>query len=160
VHSAFRSVRRATKYVRTSQRRKVERQVSYCMCLQSAKQRVYTVNSLGKCHVHCASQYTHTSLISLICNARPVHAVINLLRRRASRKPIDDFQSVYVFSVYPQACTYLFHISPKTPAPLGMVCSSQLALRAAALSFAWPRFISVILLNRAVSDYCVGLEDG
>ena len=79
---------------------------------------------------------------------------------RASREPIDDFQSVVVLPISPLACTYLFHISPKTPAPLGMVCSSQLALRAAALSFAWPRFISVILLNRAVSDYNVMLEGG
>jgi hypothetical protein len=47
---------------------------------------------------------------------------------------------------------YLFHISPKMPAPRGIVCSSQLALRAAALSFVGLRFISVILLNLAASD--------
>lgn len=51
--------------------------------------------------------------------------------------------------------TYLFHMSPRMPAPRGIVCSSQLALRAAALSFVGLRFISVILLNLAASDYCV-----
>jgi hypothetical protein len=59
-------------------------------------------------------------------------------------------QQSFVSSRWPS--TYLFHISPKTPAPLGIVCSSQLALRAAALSLAGPRFISVILLNLVVSD--------
>lgn len=31
--------------------------------------------------------------------------------------------------------THLFHMSPTIPAPFGIVCSSKLALRAAALSF-------------------------
>lgn len=42
---------------------------------------------------------------------------------------------------------YLFHISPKKPAPFGMDCSSKLALRAACLSLVGSRFIAEILLN-------------
>lgn len=49
--------------------------------------------------------------------------------------------------VYFPPLVYLFHMSPKIPAPLGMDCSSKLALRAAALSLAGSRFIVVILLN-------------
>lgn len=48
---------------------------------------------------------------------------------------------------FTQPLVNLFHISPNTPAPLGMVCSSKLALRAAARSLAGSRFMLVILLN-------------
>ncbi len=65
--------------------------------------------------------------------------------------PVSSYSSCFILN----NVTYLFHMSPRMPAPRGIVCSSQLALRAAALSFVGLRFISVILLNLAASDYRV-----
>jgi hypothetical protein len=74
---------------------------------------------------------------------------------------LSTVASQHQLSSHPhQACTYLFHISPKIPAPLGILCSSQLALRAVLYSSAGPRFISVILLKRAVSDCWLMLGGG
>jgi hypothetical protein len=68
------------------------------------------------------------------------------------REPANQPKSAIIRITGDSHQTHLFHMSPKTPAPLGIVCSSQLALRAAALSLAGPRFISVILLNLVASD--------
>jgi len=116
-----------------------------------------------------ASLYTHT-IVQLIPNAqsklndREVHPastlfylvpvpLVNLSKHHQSVTALS------IVSICSKLCTYLFHISPKTPAPRGMVCSSQLALRAAALSLVGLRFISVILLNLVASD-CVAVLVG
>jgi hypothetical protein len=63
------------------------------------------------------------------------------------RLPSQVKSSQVTTRLYLPPLVYLFHMSPKIPAPLGIDCSSKLALRAAALSLAGSRFIAEIFWN-------------
>ena len=51
------------------------------------------------------------------------------------------------------SATYLFHMSPKTPAPFDTLWSSKLAGWAAVVLLSGPRFCVIILSNMGLLDY-------